>query len=55
MMKVGDNLFQIWLGHRRLIHRPYVDTAVMKRMNVKKGVMILEMGQCLKNVLIGCL
>ena len=25
------------------------DTAVMKRVNMKKRVMILEMGQCLKN------
>ena len=31
------------------------DTAVMKRVDMKKGVMILEMGQCLKNVLIDCL
>ena len=31
------------------------DTAVMKRVNMKKGDMILEMGRCLKNVLIdGC-
>ena len=28
------------------------DTAVMKRVNMKKGDMILEMGRCLKNVLI---
>ena len=26
------------------------DTAVMKRVNMKKGDMILEMGRCLKNV-----
>ena len=28
------------------------DTAVMKRVNIKKEDMILEMGRCLKNVLI---
>ena len=28
------------------------DTAVMKRVNMKKRDMILEMGRCLKNVLI---
>ena len=28
------------------------DTAVMKRVNMIKGDMILEMGRCLKNVLI---
>ena len=28
------------------------DTAVMKRVNIKKGDMILEMGRCLKKVLI---
>ena len=28
------------------------DTAVMKRVNMKKGDMILVMGRCLKNVLI---
>ena len=27
------------------------DTAVMKRVNMKKGDIILEMGRCLKNVL----
>ena len=25
MMKVGDNLLQIWLGHRRPLRRSYVD------------------------------
>ena len=28
------------------------ETAVMKRVNMKNGDMILEMGRCLKNVLI---
>ena len=28
------------------------DTAVMKRVNMKKGDILLEMGRCLKNVLI---
>ena len=28
------------------------DTAVMKRVNMKKGDMMLEMGRCLKKVLI---
>ena len=29
-----------------------VETAAMKRMNMKKGDMILEIGQCVKNGLI---